>query len=776
MMNHPYIEGGGELNAASADNRPTIFRALLFSPFENFKDMDSVLKAEDMVSFYHKQLGAYLHYDPDSSSDPYFYQSMRVSNKARKKCFWVWKVENSTVLSAGEHVSANEEPHLKKVYRIKHLVTNMYLIRKEGGGLGMTTMYDDPLTLFCFKHFAKNADVDIVQSTDMIYLRADTGEYITADLETKGETMTDVLCKDKSRISKIKIRNLEMLPDSDALMIMPMKPSALKAIVQVRRLVLLIHDFKNQLELLPDDGLQNKRSTHPEDGVIELVRSSYDLLHRCLRRLVVNLSWDENPDPMARDGIPNKLLQKILRELKVVQLVVDTVQLPFKKGVSIVNVSGNAEYKQLVTIINLMYRLLKQMAKQNLVNSKLILNHLDVWRSQLGRGILVTPTIKEIFEGKFELLNNISVDVIRHFVELLKKEKAPQYIDFLMNICISPDPLAKVQNMIGEELLEKNPHLLPRARLESAGSGIRLLVDIPGTNVGVMDMKDFKKTVEVRGRTLDYAGWVMNAPLTELNQEQKALRYFIRCSNMFGRLALGRNQKTLRLILLNEDLSLDYVSLMKIVQETTLPYLVRARYFTMVERLFVDRDPQISSPSVFRTRVWSKCVAEQSDLDMSDSSAAAAAKIPVCTNGFQDLLAFMLKAMPQMADCTDEQGKPSLNGEPRFGQLEMIKAMISLCSTLINFGFWQGGQRSPAGAATASQAPNHQNLCSILRALFSILETREKPTDPGDAGASISCVNLSVYLSVCLSVLYCADVFACFGAWKHYALGGGCRR
>ncbi len=742
MMNHPYIEGGEELNAVSADNRPTIFRTLLFTPLENVKDMDSVLKAEDMVSFYHKQLGAYLHYDPDSSPDPYFYQSKRVANKARKKCFWVWKVESSTILSAGDKVSANEEPQLKKLYRIKHLVTNMYLIRKEDGGLGMTKMYDDPLTLFCFKHFAKNADVDIVQTTDMIYLRADTGEYITADLETKGETMIDVLCKDKSRISKIRIRNLEMLPDSDALMIMPMKPSALKAIVQVRRQVLLIHDFKNQLELLADDGLQHKSSTRPEDGVIELVRSSYDLLHRGLKRLVVNLSWDENPEPMARDGIPNKLLQKILRELKVVQLVVDTVQLPFKKGVSIGNVAGNAEYKQLVTIINLMYRLLKQMAKQSLVNSKLILNHLDVWRSQLGKGILVTPTIKEIFEGKFELLNSISVDVIRHFVELLKKEKAPQYIDFLMNICISPEPVAKVQNMIGEELLEKNPHLLPRIRLESAGSGIRLLVDIPGTNVGVMDMKDFKKTVEVRGRTLDYAGWVMNAPLTELNQEQKALRYFIRCSNMFGRLALGRNQKTLRLILLNEDLSLDYDSLMKIVQENTLPYLVRARYFTMVERLFVDRDPQISSPSVFRTRVWSKCVSEHSDLDMSDSSAAA--KIPVCTNGFQDLLAFMLKAMPQMADCTDEQGKPSLNGEPRFGQLEMIKAMISLCSTLINFGFWQDGQKSPAGTATAPQAPNHPNLCSILRALFSILETRSKPADPGDAGASISCVNLSV--------------------------------
>ena len=746
MINHPYIESGQELNAASADHRPTMFRALLFTPLENVKDKENVLKAEDIVSFYHKQQGAYLHYDPDSSPDPYFYQSARVASKSRKKCFWLWKVENSTVLNAGENVCANEHQDFKKIYRIKHLVTNMYLIRKEDGGLGATKLYDDPRTRFCFKHFVKNADVNLVGTADMSFLRADTGEYVTVDLEADKNDVQASQLSDRSRIFKIKMRKQELLPDSDALMMMPLRQTALKGIVQVRRMVLVMLDFKEQLELLPDaDSRQsqnklsqsslNKSSIRPEDGVLEVVRSTYNLLHKSLSKLVVNLSWGENPDPMARDGIPNRLLQKILRELKVVQLVVDIVQLPFKKGVSIDMVAGNDEFKQMVTIINLSYRLLKQMAKQNLANAKVVLNYLDVWRAQLGKGILVTPTIKEIFDGKFELLNNMNVEVIQHFVDLLQRDKAPQYIDFLMSVCVSPEPLAKVQNMVGTELLEKNSHLLPRCKLEPAGNRIRLLVDIPGSNLSALDLKDYKKTVEVRGRTQDYAGWVLNAPLNELNPEQKVLRYFIRCSNMYGRLALGRNQHTLRLLLFNKELCLDYDSLLKIVQESSLPYLVRARFFTLIERLYVDRDPQITSPSVARTRVWSKCVAEESDLDMSVQ--AAAATIPVCTNGFRDLLAFLLKALPEMADCKNEEGKPSLNGEPRFGQLEMIKAMISICSTLIDFGFWQDKQKSTAGAASAPQAPNYQNLTSILKALFSILETREKPADHGDAGASI---------------------------------------
>ena len=77
-----------------------------------------------------------------------------------------------------------------------------------------------------------------------------------------------------------------------------------------------------------------------------------------------------------------------------------------------------------------------------MLNAKVVLNYLDVWRAQLGKGILVTPTIKEIFDGKFELLNNMNVEVIQHFVDLLQRDKAPQYIDFLMSVCVSPEPLA----------------------------------------------------------------------------------------------------------------------------------------------------------------------------------------------------------------------------------------------------------------------------------------------------------------------------------------------
>ena len=253
--------------------------------------------------------------------------------------------------------------------------------------------------------------------------------------------------------------------------------------------------------------------------------------------------------------------------------------------------------------------------------------------------------------------------------------------------------------------------------------------------------------------------WILNAPLSDLNAEQKVLRYFIRCTNLYGRLAHGRNQLSLKNVIQNQNLCLTYENIMKIVQEDTIPYLVRARFFSLLERLYVDRDPQTSTPSIVSTRVWSKCIPEKSDLDMDKK--AEAAQIPICTNNFQDLLAFLLKAMPALADCKDEEGRPSLNGEPRFGQLEMIKAMISLCSTLIDFGFWQdeglsGPGVSPTSLPTESKTTvtkNHPNFVTLMKALFAILETREK-TDPTDAGM------LALHL-LCVPTLMSAYLLEC---------------
>ena len=50
-----------------------------------------------------------------------------------------------------------------------------------------------------------------------------------------------------------------------------------------------------------------------------------------------------------------------------------------------------------------------------------------------------------------------------------------------------------------------------------------------------LDVAVFKTTKVVRGRQTDYVGWIMNASLAELTPEERVLRYFVRCTNLYGK-------------------------------------------------------------------------------------------------------------------------------------------------------------------------------------------------------------------------------------------------
>ena len=96
-------------------------------------------------------------------------------------------------------------------------------------------------------------------------------------------------------------------------------------------------------------------------------------------------------------GNGGRLMQKILRELLVVELVVSLLTLPFQKGLSVDEVKTDA---QLLKLVNLMYRLLKQMAKNNLANARVMLQHLPVFRYLLHTSVylVVYPTWAQDFQ------------------------------------------------------------------------------------------------------------------------------------------------------------------------------------------------------------------------------------------------------------------------------------------------------------------------------------------------------------------------------------------
>jgi hypothetical protein len=141
----------------------------------------------------------------------------------------------------------------------------------------------------------------------MAFVRADDGKYLMVYTNDFTELDEGLFHQDlandeiKFRMTYIKMKAVEMLPDSDAFLVMPARPKALKGVVEVRRQVLILVDYLQQLQMLPDvaaNGLPldtrlaaDEDVVYGEEGVQAVTRDCFELCNTALRKLVVNLRY-----------------------------------------------------------------------------------------------------------------------------------------------------------------------------------------------------------------------------------------------------------------------------------------------------------------------------------------------------------------------------------------------------------------------------------------------------------------------------------------------------
>lgn len=496
------------------------------------------------MCFYHKDAEAYLDYRSALGDHPVFRASNRVAVKSRKKASWMWKIESLLVFNAGGHVVCNDTCN----YRIKHVVTNRYLIQ-NGPNLEMTDDYLADGTTFTFRPFAKNAADDFVNNLSLVYLRSSSGwavQQVPQDHVggAAGGAAEGLSGMDLHKETRVALSKQETGTERDAMLVMPVLHGSVTSVIQIRRAMLVLRDYQDLLESVDRDpdapdclaeggaGDRNsgsmdswlagvvrpagkprerKLSVHAEpvrppdvlpanaQATLRHTAACYKAVRDTLCTLVLNATFDEDLNPLSRDGPPNRLMQKLLRELEAIPVVMKLVQLPFTRGINIRwMAAGDPRLAQLLEIITLMYRLMKQTVKEDETNAIELHNYVGVIRAHQGKGLSATVTLKELYMGKRFLLQKIQPDLVRLFVRLLQEERDPRYIDFLMSVCTCGiEPMPAIQKMICSELFEKNPELLPIIQLDRRpGAPPRLSILVPGskTEEGAdlwMDAADF---------------------------------------------------------------------------------------------------------------------------------------------------------------------------------------------------------------------------------------------------------------------------------------------
>ncbi|PAA53235.1 hypothetical protein BOX15_Mlig016571g1 [Macrostomum lignano] len=334
--------------------------------------------------------------------------------------------------------------------------------------------------------------------------------------------------------------------------------------------------------------------------------------YRC--HLIVT-ALGELRDFMIVNSEPVKKRQKLLRNLRIVELLVRLLQTPFR---------GAADQQYLVKIFVECYEVLYTYLMGDCRKNELyIAKHIDFFRSQIVLetssdceevGLSAAHMIKELIMDNRKIVDRIPTSYIDEIMELLKQNRNFRYIELLSILCVCDGlSMPENQNYITEKWL-----------VEGKNFCLVFFTDL-GQEVGKEKDKVFVSTDNRRRWTSlanfakDYQSAVASSKLNSDGsvqithvksrkkkrnarklspEEQNAtiIQDFLFLEHqldLFGKLCQGRNAKSIEVI----TKRLNYLTWNEAficLTDEELPDQLRAKYCELITTMFVDVDDNIS--------------------------------------------------------------------------------------------------------------------------------------------------------------------------------------
>uniref|UniRef100_A0A7S0Z297 Inositol 1,4,5-trisphosphate receptor n=1 Tax=Hemiselmis tepida TaxID=464990 RepID=A0A7S0Z297_9CRYP len=760
------IAGAQELNATA--ERPTFWRPMLFASSKDKHSAKHLLKAEEYVCFYDKDVEAYLSHT--SEVGPHFRCSKRVSSKARKKSSWMWKIESKTLVAAGARVHCSDAVH----YRLKHVVTGKYL-KAEGETLTMTHEYWNPKCLFSFKRFSRASGDDSTNRNSLVFLRsaghkpawvtaAFPSDRLTLDGAPREARDKPELGSDRDRVVNIRLTQQEHVSEQIALSVMPLTRKDIATVTRFRQADAVLSDYCRHL-----DGCSGVPCSEPFDPPAQLPGPVVELLRvvsvyhgevmATLKELVLECTEEEDTNPWTKDGTPSTVTQKLMREVGSLGTIMRLVELHFNKGIAVSWMRKkfgpnrdryDPRLEKVAEIARMSYRCLQQAIKWNQRSALVLSKFVPTIYSHLGQSLNCTSTLRNIFNGQrgregqvyTHLLGQITTDMVEKFAERLSESRDPRFADFLQSICTCDGvPVPPNQDCVIGLLGSRN--LLPILEVTGSGNDVELTVRMDGRSE-VVRMSQYRKTTQTARVVRELCDVVMVRQFEELSAEDKLVRYLAASLDLYADLSLGRNAHVLTFLLKRHasQLCFTYEDILKVMASDSMPSVIRSRYATLMLRFFVDRHPQSSQPSLLFTRVWTR-VSERMSLEKNSVKPFGAADIdspksgnlqtlsadltiPTCPTGFVDLRRLMLE---QLQAASADQGVLAISPESSWGPIEYVKAAVSLCDVMADFRLWNIGTLAEGN----SDVDRTEEIKELTEALLLILK-RIHSTLQGVAG------------------------------------------
>ncbi|EGD74759.1 inositol 1,4,5-trisphosphate receptor type 3 [Salpingoeca rosetta] len=267
--------------------------------------------------------------------------------------------------------------------------------------------------------------------------------------------------------------------------------------------------------------------------------------------------------------------QKLIRNLYVVEMLVELLKspfAPFNTSPSAIGLQDLADprNRETLAVVDAAYKVLETYLRGNSRKNELyIAAHIPFFQSQVGAALEVEKMYTELVRDNNQIVHAITDKEIMMFVNLLKTDKQPQYLEFLSVLCeCIGAPLPHNQDKIAKALLIDSNDSVYLTEVNGQGDGVVVSID-NGKTWG--SLYDFVKSA-----------------MDEKDDTSTPEYLFLdRQLELFGKLCLGRNDSSIDIIA-NQKKYLTWRECYLCVTSDRLPKSLRAKYVALMIHLFID--------------------------------------------------------------------------------------------------------------------------------------------------------------------------------------------
>uniref|UniRef100_A0A8B9LAA2 Inositol 1,4,5-trisphosphate receptor n=1 Tax=Astyanax mexicanus TaxID=7994 RepID=A0A8B9LAA2_ASTMX len=596
LTDHP---GCKEVNSVNGN---TCWKINLFMMFSDHKD--EVLKGGDVVRLFHAEQEKFLTCDEYKSKLHVFLRTtLRQSATSATSSNALWEVE-----VVHHDPCRGGAGHWNSLYRFKHLATGNYLAAEENPGykgdsnemqpavdteskrsnkrsLGERIKYklvavphgNDIASLF-------ELDPTTLQKTDSFVPRNSYVRLRHLCTNTWIQSTNVPIDIDEERPIRLMLGTCPTKEDKEAFAIVSVP------VMEIRDL-----DFANDASLMLSTVVDkfNAGFISPNDRRFAI---------KLLEDLVFFVIDQINSGQVVLEVVnnkPNRERQKLMREQNILKQIFGIIKAPFKdKGegpllkLEELSDQKNAPYQYM---LRLCYRILRHSQEDYRKNQEYIAKQFGVMQSQIGYDILAEDTITALLHNNRKLLEkHITKTEVETFVNLVRRNREPRFLDYLSDLCVSNNVAIPVtQELICKflhtlVLLILNEYKLVLFYSEDYGEG--------EDEVWLIWMDKANETQEKSIRALAQEARQGNA------HDENVLTYYRYQLKLYARMCLDRQYLAIDEI--SKQLDVELISLC--MMDEVLPYDLRASFCRLMLHAHVDRDPQELVTPVKFARLWTE--------------------------------------------------------------------------------------------------------------------------------------------------------------------------